>query len=316
MLKLNVSGKMTSIVGFLIVMILSIVSVLGYFQTKNNTFELIKDVQLKTMDDVTLTFNNYGQSKRNAINTLADELSKVPLDDKEQILSLIGSFQKAFNFQLTFFGIEELNGVFLSNGQFLNSAKGFNLQNSIWYTQAKQAKAVIATNPYRSSTDGVVTMTYAAPVYKNGNFIGVVGGDYTLSSFSKDVLAFGSSANTYAVVYNNEGEIMFHENQDKILTKDQLGTNISKIINTNPSYYLDPDNRDSLFEAKDDKGIAYQVMCNATINPNFKVCTITADHAYTNPVEKALFAQIIVGLIAIVIALIIVKLVIQYNLSP
>ncbi|WP_424945008.1 methyl-accepting chemotaxis protein [Campylobacter volucris] len=57
-------------------------------------------------------------------------------------------------------------------------------------------------------------------------------------------------------------------------------------------------------------------MCNATINPNFKVCTITENRAYTNPIKKALFAQIIVGLIAIVIALIIVKLVIQYNLSP
>ncbi|MCV3424800.1 cache domain-containing protein, partial [Campylobacter sp. IFREMER_LSEM_CL1085] len=307
---------MTSIVGLLIITILSIVSILGYFQTKNNTFELIKDVQLKTMDDVTLTFNNYGQSKRNAINTLASELSKAPLDDREQILSLISSFQKAFNFQLTFFGIEELNGVFLSNGKFLNPENGFNLQNSIWYTQAKQAKTVITTNPYKSSTDNTVTMTYAAPVYKNGKFIGVVGGDYALSSFSKDVLAFGRSATTYAVVYNNEGEIMFHENQDKILTKDQLGINISKIINTNPSYYLDPDNRDSLFQVQDDKNTLYEVMCNSTINQNFKVCTITENRAYTNPIKKALSAQIIVGLIAIAVALLVVKLVIQYNLSP
>ncbi|MBF7060387.1 PDC sensor domain-containing protein, partial [Campylobacter volucris] len=312
MLKLNVSGKMTSIVGFLIIVILSIVSVLGYFQTKNNTFELIKDVQLKTMDDVTLTFNNYASSKRKAVQILADELAKAPLDDKEQILSLISSFQKAFDFQLAFFGIEELNGVFLSNGQYLSQQQGFNLQNAVWYTNAKQAKTTIVTDPYKSSTDGTITLTYATPVYKNGKFIGVVGGDYTVNAFSKDVLAFGSSANTYAVVYNNEGESMFHQNQDKILTKDQLGINIAKTINTNRTFWLDPNNRDSMFEAKDEKGVVYQVMCNATINPNYNVCTITENSAYTNPVEKALFAQIIVGLIAIVIALIIVKLVIQY----
>ncbi|WP_439897281.1 methyl-accepting chemotaxis protein [Campylobacter lari] len=57
-------------------------------------------------------------------------------------------------------------------------------------------------------------------------------------------------------------------------------------------------------------------MCNSTINQNFKVCTITENRAYTNPIKKALSAQIIVGLIAIAVALLVVKLVIQYNLSP
>ncbi|TXE90127.1 methyl-accepting chemotaxis protein, partial [Campylobacter volucris] len=314
--KLNVSGKLTLIVGFLIIMILSAVSVLGYFQTKSNTFELIKDVQLKTMDDVTLAFNNYASSKRKAVQILAEELARTPLEDKEQILSLLNSFQKSFDFQLTFFGIEDLNGVFLSNGQYLNQSKGFNLQSATWYNLTKQNKKTIVTDPYKSTVDGSITLTYATPVYKNGNFIGVVGGDYTVNAFSKDVLAFGSSSATYAVVYNNEGENMFHQSQDKILTKDQLGTNIAKTINTNKAFWLDPNNRDSMFEAKDEKGIKYQVMCNATINPNYNVCTITENSAYTNPVEKILFAQIVVGLIAIVIALIVIRLVIQYNLSP
>lgn len=48
----------------------------------------------------------------------------------------------------------------------------------------KKQKKLIVTEPYKSAASGEVGLTYAAPFYdRNGNFRGVVGGDYDLANF-------------------------------------------------------------------------------------------------------------------------------------
>ncbi|MBK2000108.1 PDC sensor domain-containing protein, partial [Campylobacter sp. 2018MI35] len=312
----NVSLKLTFYVGILIVIILAITSTISYFESKNNTFTLLKNTQLKTVEDVSMTFDNYGKSRRVAMEILAKEIQKI-LDksNDEEIFSLLESFKEVFGFKLVFLGFENSGRVLLSDRKILDS-KSFNLQNAGWYQQAHGSTKAIVYGPYKSATDGVSGLTYAMPIYKNGKFIGAVGGDYSLEQFSKDVLAFGHSANTYAAVYSPDGEIYFHQYPERILTKNQLSINIANAINTNPNYYLNPKEEKALFKTKDDKGNLYQVLCSATINPKFRVCTVTEDQTYTGVVRAILFKQILIGIIATIIALILIRILITKSLSP
>ncbi|MBZ7936709.1 methyl-accepting chemotaxis protein, partial [Campylobacter sp. B0100352/1] len=111
----------------------------------------------------------------------------------------------------------------------------------------------------------------------------------------------GHSENTYAAVYSPDGEIYFHQYPERILTKNPLSINIANTINTNPNYYLNPKEENALFGAKDDKGNSYEVLCSATINPKFRVCTVTEDETYTGVVKAILFKQILIGIIATII---------------
>lgn len=62
--SVGISAKLTLWVGILVVLILAITSAVSYFDAKNHTYELLKENQLKTMDDVKVTFENYSKSKK------------------------------------------------------------------------------------------------------------------------------------------------------------------------------------------------------------------------------------------------------------
>ncbi|EHN5438748.1 methyl-accepting chemotaxis protein, partial [Campylobacter jejuni] len=312
----GISAKLTLWVGILVVLILAITSAVSYFDSRNNTYELLKDTQLKTMQDVGAFFESYGMSKRHGIQILANELNKRPDMSDEELINLIKAFKEVNGYDLVYVGFDNTGKNYQSDDQILDLSKGYDTKNRPWYKAAKEAKKLIVTEPYKSAASGEVGLTYAAPFYdRNGNFRGVVGGDYDLAKFSTDVLAVGKSQNTYTVVLDPEGTILFRDDITKILTKTELSINIANAIKANPAL-IDPKNTDTLFTAKDHQGVDYAIMCNSAFNPLFRICTITENKVYTEAVNSILMKQVIVGIIAIIIALILIRFLISRSLSP
>ncbi|EGQ7373766.1 methyl-accepting chemotaxis protein, partial [Campylobacter jejuni] len=314
--SVGISAKLTLWVGILVVLILAITSAISYFDSRNNTYELLKDTQLKTMQDVGAFFESYSMSKRNGIQILANELNKRPDMSDEELINLIKAFKEVNGYDLVYVGFDNTGKNYQSDDQILDLSKGYDTKNRPWYKAAKEAKKLIVTEPYKSANSGEVGLTYAAPFYdRNGNFRGVVGGDYDLAKFSTDVLAVGKSQNTYTVVLDPEGTILFRDDITKILTKTELSINIANAIKANPAL-IDPRNQDTLFTAKDHQGVDYAIMCNSAFNPLFRICTITENKVYTEAVNSILMKQVIVGIIAIIIALILIRFLISRSLSP
>ncbi|ELE7150775.1 methyl-accepting chemotaxis protein [Campylobacter jejuni] len=312
----GISAKLTLWVGILVVLILAITSAVSYFDSRNNTYELLKDTQLKTMQDVGAFFESYGMSKRHGIQILANELNKRPDMSDEELINLIKAFKEVNGYDLVYVGFDNTGKNYQSDDQILDLSKGYDTKNRPWYKAAKEAKKLIVTEPYKSANSGEVGLTYAAPFYdRNGNFRGVVGGDYDLAKFSTDVLAVGKSQNTYTVVLDPEGTILFRDDITKILTKTELSINIANAIKANPAL-IDPRNQDTLFTAKDHQDVDYAIMCNSAFNPLFRICTITENKVYTEAVNSILMKQVIVGIIAIIIALILIRFLISRSLSP
>ncbi|AIW09524.1 methyl-accepting chemotaxis protein [Campylobacter jejuni] len=312
----GISAKLTLWVGILVVLILAITSAVSYFDSRNNTYELLKDTQLKTMQDVGAFFESYGMSKRHGIQILANELNKRPDMSDEELINLIKAFKEVNDYDLVYVGFDNTGKNYQSDDQILDLSKGYDTKNRPWYKAAKEAKKLIVTEPYKSAASGEVGLTYAAPFYdRNGNFRGVVGGDYDLANFSTNVLTVGKSDNTFTEVLDSEGTILFNDEVAKILTKTELSINIANAIKANPAL-IDPRNQDTLFTAKDHQGVDYAIMCNSAFNPLFRICTITENKVYTEAVNSILMKQVIVGIIAIIIALILIRFLISRSLSP
>ncbi|EIC6395879.1 methyl-accepting chemotaxis protein, partial [Campylobacter jejuni] len=314
--SVGISAKLTLWVGILVVLILAITSAISYFDSRNNTYELLKDTQLKTMQDVDAFFKSYAMSKRNGIQILANELTNRPDMSNEELINLIKVIKKVNDYDLVYVGFDNTGKNYQSDDQILDLSKGYDTKNRPWYKAAKEAKKLIVTEPYKSAASGEVGLTYAAPFYdRNGNFRGVVGGDYDLANFSTNVLTVGKSDNTFTEVLDSEGTILFNDEVAKILTKTELSINIANAIKANPAL-IDPRNQDTLFTAKDHQGVDYAIMCNSTFNPLFRICTITENKVYTEAVNSILMKQVIVGIIAIIIALILIRFLISRSLSP
>ena len=314
--SVGISAKLTLWVGILVVLILAITSAISYFHSRNNTYELLKDTQLKTMQDVDAFFKSYAMSKRNGIQILANELTNRPDMSNEELINLIKVIKKVNDYDLVYVGFDNTGKNYQSDDQILDLSKGYDTKNRPWYKAAKEAKKLIVTEPYKSAASGEVGLTYAAPFYdRNGNFRGVVGGDYDLANFSTNVLTVGKSDNTFTEVLDSEGTILFNDEVAKILTKTELSINIANAIKANPAL-IDPRNQDTLFTAKDHQGVDYAIMCNSAFNPLFRICTITENKVYTEAVNSILMKQVIVGIIAIIIALILIRFLISRSLSP
>ncbi|EAJ4419202.1 methyl-accepting chemotaxis protein [Campylobacter jejuni] len=277
---------------------------------------MLKDTQLKTMQDVDAFFKSYAMSKRNGIQILANELTNRPDMSDEELINLIKVIKKVNDYDLVYVGFDNTGKNYQSDDQILDLSKGYDTKNRPWYKAAKEAKKLIVTEPYKSAASGEVGLTYAAPFYdRNGNFRGVVGGDYDLANFSTNVLTVGKSDNTFTEVLDSEGTILFNDEVAKILTKTELSINIANAIKANPAL-IDPRNQDTLFTAKDHQGVDYAIMCNSAFNPLFRICTITENKVYTEAVNSILMKQVIVGIIAIIIALILIRFLISRSLSP
>ncbi|QYG97855.1 methyl-accepting chemotaxis protein [Campylobacter jejuni] len=314
--SVGISAKLTLWVGILVVLILAITSAISYFDSRNNTYELLKDTQLKTMQDVDAFFKSYAMSKRNGIQILANELTNRPDMSNEELINLIKVIKKVNDYDLVYVGFDNTGKNYQSDDQILDLSKGYDTKNRPWYKAAKEAKKLIVTEPYKSAASGEVGLTYAAPFYdRNGNFRGVVGGDYDLANFSTNVLTVGKSDNTFTEILDSEGTILFNDEVAKILTKTELSINIANAIKANPAL-IDPRNQDTLFTAKDHQGVDYAIMCNSAFNPLFRICTITENKVYTEAVNSILMKQVIVGIIAIIIALILIRFLISRSLSP
>ncbi|MGH2327977.1 cache domain-containing protein, partial [Campylobacter taeniopygiae] len=303
--RLGVSSKLTIWIGLMIVFMLITTTLVSYYQSKNISFELLKENQLKVMHDVQTTFDNYASARMRAIEVLAKKYGANPDMQIEEMVSLLSSVKDISGFNLTYVGFEQSEKTFLSNGSMLDPSKNFDTKNTIWFKQARDSGKIISTNPYHSVDSNAPTLTYAAPFYKDGKFRGVVAGDYDIKNFSKDVLTLGHGNNSYASVYDADGNIIFNEDQAKILTKNTLSINIKNALANDPRL-LDPNVRDTLFYADNDKGETQAIMCTPSLtNPSLRICSVLEKKIYDDISNSVLYRQCAIGFSALIIILII-----------
>lgn len=77
-----------------------------------------------------------------------------------------------------------------------------------WYRQAVEAGDLIFTGVEEDSFSGILGLVCAAPVYRDGQLVAVVGADVFLTSIDEYVQS-RSSQNGYLCLINDEGEVLF-----------------------------------------------------------------------------------------------------------
>ncbi|XNC64421.1 Cache sensor-containing MCP-domain signal transduction protein [Campylobacter lari] len=311
------SNKITMIACSLIAIILIVANIINYYQSKESTRYYLEEIQKKTMFDVNSAYNIYSGAKREAISSIVKFVEKNPKVDTAEIFDMLETIKEAAGFNVVYIGFNDDGKLYQSNRITRSPEEtGFDARTRSWYQEAKAAGKLVVSDPYKSIEDGSITVSYTAPILVNGKLLAVVGGDYDLERFSKDVLVMGHSQSSYAAVYDkNDGSIIFHEDKDRMLTKNDLSINIANAVKSDPDL-IDPNKEESLFYAKDGAGKTQVVTCNQALNPKYVVCSITDESVYTDAVNKVLFQQVIIALIAIIVALILVRFAIIKNLKP
>lgn len=88
-----------------------------------------------------------------------------------------------------------------------------------WYTDAMAAGGTTLTEPYLDVTTGQLMMTIATPVGRDGQPLGVVGGDLTLQTLAKIVSSLDLGGIGYAFLVNAEGRVLVHPDKDRVMKR-------------------------------------------------------------------------------------------------
>ncbi|MBT0821544.1 cache domain-containing protein, partial [Campylobacter lari] len=311
----NITGRLTLVIAIVSMIVLAVVNGLSYYNAKEDTYDYLEEIQRKTMLDTAEVFSIYSNAKRKAISTLAEEIVKQDFSDDGNIYKILEAFKKANNFDIIYFALEENGKHYKSDHTYLDKSKGFDVKTRAWYINAKKEGKLIVSDPYSSFADGKMKIAYAVPVFKNNQFIGVVGGDYDLERFSKDVLSVGKSSQAYTAIYDIEGNAFFHPEIEKIGKKDKFSENISAYMKANPQF-LDPKNESAIAYIPNEQGVMEAIMCTNSFSSKYKVCTVTKEKVYSEKANSALIKQVLAAFVAILIALVLIKIVISKLLSP
>lgn len=97
---------------------------------------------------------------------------------------------------------------------------GYNCCERGWYIQAKEADAVVVTDPYVDAFTGNMVVTVAAPIHnQSGEIVGVCGADITTEELVYVVNTLQEDSG-YGFLLDSSGCFVVHPNQDFLPSKD------------------------------------------------------------------------------------------------
>ena len=147
--------------------------------------------------------------------TLIENLAQgVALDpDLDHVATLLEQKAMTSTFLSTYLG--DVQGVFTSRPANPMPA-GYDPRTRPWYQDAVKSGGTTLTEPYRDASTGETIISITTPVYKDGNLLGVIGGDLTLDTLIRNINSLDFSGRGYAFLVNEDGKILVHPDKTKI----------------------------------------------------------------------------------------------------
>lgn len=117
------------------------------------------------------------------------------------------------NFQFTYVG--QANGVFTQRPD-AKMPDGYDPRQRPWYKQAVVADKTMLTPPYMAAVGGLV-VTIAMPVKKQGELLGVVGGDLSLETLVKIINSVDFGGIGHAFLVSADGQVIVSPDKDQVM---------------------------------------------------------------------------------------------------
>jgi methyl-accepting chemotaxis protein len=91
--------------------------------------------------------------------------------------------------------------------------KDFDPTGRPWYRDAAEAGHPVVLRPYLDMGTGKLVVSFAAPILRNGNLVGVVSGDIAMDSVVSNVTSVRPTPNSFGVLVDRAGTIVAYADQ-------------------------------------------------------------------------------------------------------
>lgn len=236
-ISLNIKNKIILMMTILIIIPLLILGIGSYVRSSKIIEEEHKFMAQTVGNEVHRYVENYMESmeKNLIIMSQISGVEKILEDSSsvEWLLQNFESFRKNYkDITSVFVGTKDKQMRFIPEAEI---PKDFDLTQREWYKKAVKEKKLIWTDPYIDAATKQTVVTAALPIYNNGDFVGVMGLDISLKSFSDTIGNIKIGKKGHAAVYDEKGTILAHQNKSIVGEVTNI-KEISNAIKSNKSY--------------------------------------------------------------------------------
>ncbi|NMP30567.1 methyl-accepting chemotaxis protein [Thalassotalea sp. M1531] len=299
--KLKFAHKINLVAAVLLVLALTILTIRNYSAVKSEVHENLSQGIAEISSSVSGNIANWLNGKLAIVEAIASSTEAGA--DSERIADIVIQADVSGDFKNAYVGVEG-SGEFILDDPSIVLPEGFDARQRPWYTQVKQNRASSFTEPYVDVTINKLLISAVAPIEKNGQFIGVAGGDILLDEIANIINDIEFLGLGYAYLVTDQGKILSHPNA-KFIDK-----NVSDLLGFNAalsSELVDVDSSNQIISFIPVKGIS-------SVNWYLGV-VLDQEKAYA-PLADARTRAMIFGFISVVVTMILLNVLLTHLLKP
>ncbi|WP_410498982.1 methyl-accepting chemotaxis protein [Chitinibacter sp. S2-10] len=198
---------------FIAVLILAVASVLtfgAYTKMRNEMINVgLRNEIIGIETGYSVLLRNWMADKKMIVTALSKSLEM-----GSDFIPIISQAEQSAKFDSAYLGTQTKEMITTRD---MGLPAGYDPTSRPWYQQAQKEDKTIMTAPYVDAGTKRLTLSFAAPVKKDGTLFGVVATDIFLDDIVKDVLNIKMTGNGYAILIDKSGAILVHADQSKIL---------------------------------------------------------------------------------------------------
>lgn len=193
---------------------LGILGVLSYSKVQAIFTEEVKELTQSIVGDVTDSVSNEMKTYSVAGNILSRSdkfIDALKGNDKELIKefeNLNIEFPKVNN---VYVGYDDKTFIIYPS---VDLPEDYDPTSRPWYEAVKASGQSVWTDPYINATDGVIIISYAAPIYDGDKIVGVMAMDIDLTTLGEEMNQIQILETGYPVVIDASGKTMTHKNEE------------------------------------------------------------------------------------------------------
>ncbi|GHF88462.1 methyl-accepting chemotaxis protein [Thalassotalea marina] len=299
MLQLKFAHKIILVSVVLLILALTASTTINYISLKQGTQTNLNRAIDEIGHSVAGNIANWLGGKLQIVQAIAQNTKSD--DDTETMLDAVQQAVKSGKLKNTYIGVES-TGQFILDDLTIQLPAGFDARQRPWYLLGKNNNAPSFTETYLDATINQQVISVVAPVYDNGRFLGVAGGDIFLDAIAEilneiDFLDLG-----YAYLVTAEGKILSHPNIEMV------NKNISEVLGANVSF-------NSQLKELDDNIVSF-IPIKGIESVNWYVGVILDREKAYQPLVSARNTAIVVGIISLLVTVVLLQVLFNHLMKP
>ncbi|WP_425446324.1 methyl-accepting chemotaxis protein [Dethiothermospora halolimnae] len=234
-LKSSISNKLLLIILPLVILIFLVSGLIIDKRVSNNIKEIALGEVINKSEEITSRVNNFFSDKRNITKTMSNTASftnyindTIGIIDREEVKTLPSYDSVATTLEniknsdkdlgLAYLALD-YNNSFISNDRSYTVPNEFDLSKKPWYTRAISKGETHFTAPYIDGVTGKTVISVVTPIFNGSKAIGASALDVYITRLSEIMSKYKIGKNSYSMLIDNKGTVVYHPNKDWILEK-------------------------------------------------------------------------------------------------